>query len=211
MNKELLNTVKSHFENHPYTYEKFLTHDKTNLVLIDELKDSKADLILDVGCGVNPFKQHVPNVIGIDVAYYEEADLCMSIEEAHKHVFKKNSVDVLLALGSINFGDFDNIKKQIGLMIDLVKPGGKMIMRGRGLKSRNNLNLRQYRHHQWSLFNVYDVHDTYSHKVEWIHEPIVETAKSGKNGAPGTPDPDRDMELFVWRWRKRKSVWPISF
>lgn len=41
MNKELLNTVKSHFENHPYTYEKFLTHDKTNLVLIDELKDPK--------------------------------------------------------------------------------------------------------------------------------------------------------------------------
>ena len=204
MNKELLELVADQFEKNPYTKEKFLTHSETNMNLVDELA-AEEGLVIDVGCGINPFKPYVKNLIGLDVAHYPEADLTMSIEEASKKVFTNGCASVIIALGSINFGEFSNIKNQIGIMIDLVKPGGKLIMRGRqgGIGQQRIIrNERAFRHHCWTREEVYEVHNEFKDKVKWIHEPIEETAAAGADGKPGTPHPTKEMKLFVWRWER---------
>lgn len=202
MNRRLLEQVKQQFEEFPYTKEKFLTHSKTNMNLVDELKEIEG-LVIDVGCGINPYKEHVKNLIGLDVAHYPESDLTMSIEEA-SDIFQPGCADCVIALGSVNFGEFDNIMNQIGIMIDLVKPGGKLIIRARQLSERKIVrNQKAFRHHGWTLDEVYQVYEKYKDKVEWIHEPIEETAAAGKIGAPGQADDEAIMRLFVWRWKRK--------
>jgi hypothetical protein len=68
--------------------------------------------VLDVGCGSNPFKGKIKNLIGIDPAF-KEADFKVSLEE-----FKTNQkFDVVFCLGSINFG---NRSKIITFLISIV-------------------------------------------------------------------------------------------
>jgi hypothetical protein len=64
--------------------------------------------LLDVGCGHNPFKQLLPNVIGVDPAM-DEADVRVTIEDFHA----TRKFHVATCLGSINFGDDAVISRQI--------------------------------------------------------------------------------------------------
>jgi len=201
-NEKLLQSVKQQYENFPYSYEKFLSHSLTNENLVEELNSYDANIILDVGCGVNPFKGKVKNLIGLDVADYPAADLIAPIEKA-KDFFLEGSIDVIVALGSINFGTFDNIITQLGIMIDLVKPGGTLILRGRGKNRRSIVrNERAFIHHQWTLDDVYQVTEIYKDKIKLVHDPLHETAAAGKIGSPGQADKEAKMDLWVWRWKK---------
>lgn len=80
--------------------------------------------VLDVGCGANPFKQLLPNVVGIDPAR-DEADVKIAIEE-----FKTDQLfDVAMCLGSINFGDRSDIEPAIQRVVDLLKPTSRIYWR----------------------------------------------------------------------------------
>ena len=47
-------------------------------------------LIIDMGCGTNPYKEHVNNVIGLDVGNYPEADINLSVQEVRDlNIFQK--------------------------------------------------------------------------------------------------------------------------
>ena len=52
--------------------------DKTGLALIDKIKEGET--VIDVGCGANPFKGRIPNLIGIDPAF-DQADVKCGIDE----------------------------------------------------------------------------------------------------------------------------------
>ena len=74
--------------------------------------------VLDVGCGRNPFKFQIPQLVGIDPAF-DEADYKMTLEEyAASHGAQR--FNVAFCLGSINFGDQANIEHQIGLVVRLL-------------------------------------------------------------------------------------------
>lgn len=87
--------------------------------------------VLDVGCGDNPFKKLLKNVVGVDPAF-DQADFKCTIEEfAEKEDFALPIVkfDVATCLGSINFGDVAVIERQIDKVVGCLKPTSRIYWR----------------------------------------------------------------------------------
>lgn len=82
------------------------------------------EYVIDVGCGTNPFKGIIPNLVGIDPAF-NEADIKCSIEQ-----FNTDKLfDVAFCLGSINFGTVDVIENQISKIVSILKPTSRIYWR----------------------------------------------------------------------------------
>jgi hypothetical protein len=87
-------------------------------------KISAGESVLDVGCGQNPFKEFLPNVMGIDPAF-DEADIKCTIEE-----FETDQLfAVATCLGSINFGSEATIRSQVAKVVSLLKPRARIYWR----------------------------------------------------------------------------------
>lgn len=123
---------------------------------IVELANSRnPTLVIDAGCGRNQYKPHIKNLVGFDPNPYQNADFRSSILEAE---FEENSADVVLALGSVQFGTTDNVKANIRKLISWTKPGGLIIMRAtldepgfrRHLENKKQLNEFVVDFHLWS-------------------------------------------------------------
>jgi hypothetical protein len=96
----------------------------SGLKLIDEVNALKPRSVLDIGCGYNEFKGKVDNLIGLD-PYNNRADIKCKITD-----YKTDKkYDVVLALGSINFGSTDKVFSELEHTVELVAPGGKMFFR----------------------------------------------------------------------------------
>jgi len=80
--------------------------------------------VLDVGCGPNPFKGKIKNLIGIDPAF-DAADVKTTIEE----YTTDQKFDIAFCLGSINFGSEEVILRQIGSVVSLLKAQAKIYWR----------------------------------------------------------------------------------
>ncbi len=80
--------------------------------------------ILDIGCGRNLFKSQRPNLIGIDPVTIE-ADLQIAFQDYRT----TEKFDVILCLGSVQFGVIQDIKSQIARMTWLIKQGGRIYWR----------------------------------------------------------------------------------
>lgn len=80
--------------------------------------------VLDVGCGQNPFKSLLPNVLGIDPAF-AEADVRCTIEQFETD----QRFDVATCLGSINFGSQETIETQVAKVVSLLKPRARIYWR----------------------------------------------------------------------------------
>ena len=92
--------------------------------LIDEVNSLKPRAVLDVGCGYNEFKGRIDNLVGID-PYNDKADLQISTLE-----YKTDEkYDVILCLGSVNFGDRDKIVAEVGRCVNLLADNGTMFFR----------------------------------------------------------------------------------
>lgn len=136
---------------------------KTGQQLLDKInalqEQSKDPLeILDVGCGDNGWKEHFgEQLIGID-PFNKNADVQLGIEQfAKERPFA--SWDIVLVLGSINFGDQATIEAQLVSAASLVKPGGKLFLRANpGITHVN-------KHAQWIDF------------FNWTEEYITDVAK----------------------------------
>jgi len=96
----------------------------SGLQLIDEVNDLKPRAVLDVGCGYNEFKGKIHNLIGID-PYNHRADFTFGTLD-----FKTNQkFDVILCLGSVNFGSRDKIIAEVSRCVNLLAEGGTMFFR----------------------------------------------------------------------------------
>lgn len=96
----------------------------SGLKLIDEVNDLDPRSVLDVGCGYNEFKGKISNLTGID-PYNDRADHKLSIMD-----FKPNQkFDVILCLGSINFGSSEKITAEIAKAVLLLEDQGTMFFR----------------------------------------------------------------------------------
>ena len=96
----------------------------SGLALVDEVNNLKPRAVLDVGCGYNEFRGKIDNLTGID-PYNERADLQVSTLEYRTD----QKFDVIMCLGSINFGSRDKILAEIGRCVDLLADGGTMFFR----------------------------------------------------------------------------------
>jgi len=93
--------------------------------LVDEVRALAPGFVVDAGCGYNLFKGKIPNLIGIDIVN-PAADLVCDISEAP---IRTASIDVVLALGSINYGNHQVIVDQLQTVADWLKENGTLIMR----------------------------------------------------------------------------------
>ena len=96
----------------------------SGVALIDEVNSLKPRAVLDGGCGYNEFKGKIDNLVGID-PYNDKADLEVSTLD-----YKTDQkFDVILCLGSVNFGSREKIIAEIGRCVDLLADGGTMFFR----------------------------------------------------------------------------------
>lgn len=209
LKKNYYNKVIKHFTERPYDHDAWLTHELSSENLIKKLNALKPSLIIDAGCGSNPYKGIVPNIIGFDPSPYDNVDLRLSFEEvARKNIFGKNSADAVLALGSINFGDKKTIRDQLRSCITWCKPGGYIICRARPATSVPNdeeLKEKGFVSFQWSEETIINFHDEFSAHVDMYKKPEMELAH-----APWYMYKTREEALthkfpltMVWWWRKK--------
>ena len=92
--------------------------------LIDEVNSLKPRAVLDVGCGYNEFKGRIDNLVGID-PYNDKADLRVSTLDYRTDT----KYDVILCLGSVNFGNRDKIIAEVGRCVNLLAQNGTMFFR----------------------------------------------------------------------------------
>lgn len=97
----------------------------TGWQLVDEINKQNPQAVLDVGCGYHPFKNRIPNLIGID-PYNHAAEYQVDILE---YRVKPGSYDHIIALGSINFNSKEDIKARFSHCVDLLAPGGRFYLR----------------------------------------------------------------------------------
>ena len=79
--------------------------------LVDYVNNQKPRSVLDIGCGYNRFKNKIHNLIGLD-PYNKAADIQLPLEK----ICTSTKYDIILALGSINFGDESVIDNQIDII-----------------------------------------------------------------------------------------------
>ena len=96
----------------------------SGLKLIDEVNNLKPKAVLDVGCGFNEFKGKIHNLTGID-PYNSKADIKVKIADYSPDIL----FDVIICLGSVNFGSTDKIFKELVNIMRLAAPGAKMYFR----------------------------------------------------------------------------------
>lgn len=96
----------------------------SGLTLIDEVNALNPRRVLDVGCGYNEFKGKINNLVGID-PYNRNADIMVKISDYHP----QEKFDVVLALGSINFGSTSKIFSELEHVVGLCNPGAVLFFR----------------------------------------------------------------------------------
>ena len=96
----------------------------SGLALIDEVNSLKPRAVLDVGCGYNEFKGKIDNLIGID-PYNDLADFKTGTLDYKTD----DKFDVILCLGSVNFGNRDKIIAEMEKCVELLADGGTMFFR----------------------------------------------------------------------------------
>jgi len=96
----------------------------SGLTLIDEVNALNPTSVLDAGCGYNEFRGKIDNLIGID-PYNKNADINVSITDYHP----KEKFDVVLALGSINFGSTSKIFSELEHVVKLCHSNATLFFR----------------------------------------------------------------------------------
>ena len=96
----------------------------SGLALIDEVNNLKPRAVLDVGCGYNEFKGKIDNLVGID-PYNDLADF----QVGTLHYKPDTKFDVILCLGSVNFGSRDKIIAEVKRCVELLDDNGILFFR----------------------------------------------------------------------------------
>ena len=96
----------------------------SGLTIIDEVNALKPRTVLDLGCGYNEFKGKISNLVGVD-PYNTKADVQSNILDYHNLVL----FDVIICLGSINFGDVDKIYSELEHAVNLTSLNGLLYFR----------------------------------------------------------------------------------
>jgi hypothetical protein len=133
--------------------------DKTGLSLISKIQPGET--VVDIGCGTNPFKGHIPNLLGIDPAF-DSADIKCTIDEFTTDI----KFDVAFCLGSINFGDVDDIERQIAKITTLLKPRARIYWRcNPGLQDHQNEECKLIPFYSWSIQEHIRLSDLFKFKL----------------------------------------------
>lgn len=96
----------------------------SGLKIIDEVNALNPRRVLDLGCGYNEFKGKIKNLTGVD-PFNDRADVNSTILNYQS----TEKFDIVVCLGSINFGSVDKIYDELEHAIQLTAPGGLLFFR----------------------------------------------------------------------------------
>jgi len=96
----------------------------SGLSIIDQVNAMNPTAVLDAGCGYNEFKGKIQNLTGID-PFNDRADVKTHILDYETDI----KYDVVICLGSINFGSVDKIFQEVQKVVNLTTPGGIIVFR----------------------------------------------------------------------------------
>lgn len=162
--------------------------------IIDEVNAMDTDLVIDAGCGRNVFKGKIKNLVGFDIVDFPNVDFVSSIQDAE---FENESADVVLALGSVQFGNKTDVYEDVAKLVSWVKPGGMLIFRNR--TNSNSVpdyakNRQRFNHHYW--WTKDDINFlSEKHNLSIIGGPHIKEVPCGKENEYTT------LMLF-WKWQK---------
>lgn len=152
-------------------------------------------IVLDVGCGYNRLKGNIPNLIGCDIIN-PKADIIMDMMDLP---FKENSLDCIIALGSINFYSRQHVTDQIRFLYSLLKPNGYMIFRGNpgeyGIVDESKLKL-----YSWAEDAIIEIADEIGFDVLRVEKDYIDLDKF--------PEKYREHKKktsfrYYWEYQKR--------
>ena len=113
-------------------YRRNVVHgkDSSPLLFSINLLDTfdKEAKIVDAGCGGNQYQMHFPNLIAFDFVDYGNQHFVSSILDAD---IDQESQDGVLCLGVLHECPDDYIQANMEKMLSWIKPGGKLVMRGK--------------------------------------------------------------------------------
>jgi len=132
----------------------------SGLALIDEVNSLKPRAVLDVGCGYNEFKGKIDNLIGID-PYNDKADLQVSTLEYRTD----QKFDVIMCLGSVNFGSRDKIIAEMGRCVDLLEDGGTMFFRVNPGVQHNKPEAKWIEFFAWNVPFIIELSEMFNLKI----------------------------------------------
>lgn len=92
--------------------------------LIGKLQASGPIRVLDVGCGDNDYKKHIPGLVGVDIVNRSADVVCDILDFQTEEKF-----DAILCLGSLNFGTEHDIRTRLAHVRSLLKNDGAIYMR----------------------------------------------------------------------------------
>jgi hypothetical protein len=101
------------------------TYQYSGWSLVEEINKHDPKAVLDFGCGYNPFKGRINNLVGID-PYNNCADYMVDILEFK---VEPESFDHIIVFGSLNFNSRDEIDLRFAKLVSFLMPGGKMYFR----------------------------------------------------------------------------------
>ena len=132
----------------------------SGLKLVDEVNALNPRSVLDVGCGYNEFKGKIRNLTGID-PYNDRADYKISIMD-----FRSNEkFDVILCLGSVNFGSQDKITAEIAKTVHLLEEGGTIFFRVNPGVSHDTKESRWIEFFAWNVPFIIELAEKFNLKV----------------------------------------------
>lgn len=127
----------------------------------------KDETILDIGCGYNLFKPHFPFLFGIDPAI-SDADEVVSIEDFNS---VGNQWDVVLCLGSLNFGPRETVEPQVEKAVSLTKKGGRIYWRQNpGVGDHPWVGVDEVQFFPWTFEDNYEWAEKFGckvHDIKW--------------------------------------------
>ena len=132
----------------------------SGLTLIDQINELNPRAVLDVGCGYNEFKGKIHNLIGID-PYNNRADHEIDLMD-----YRPNTkFDIILALGSINFGGRNKIIAEVSKCVNMLEDGGMIFFRVNPGVQHDKPEARWIEFYAWNVTFIIELAEMYNLKV----------------------------------------------
>lgn len=149
--------------------------------LIEKIRPGES--VIDVGCGENLFRGHIPNLVGVDPAF-DQADRKMTLAEfvAQGAIQRFN---VAFCLGSINFGTREDIENEITLLMRLMHTRDSRIYWrcNPGAHDHGNEEFNSIPVYPWTVEDQWELAEKFGYEIrelewdsnnriyaEWVHK-----------------------------------------
>lgn len=161
MDKEF---IKEYFGKHWVSRTNHYTY--SNHSIADKIKPGET--VIDIGCGNNEFKSLIPGLVGIDIVN-PAADIIIDFDEYEPN----EKFDVALSLGSIQYGDEVDIRRQLNKLSDILKPVCRIYWRtNTGVRDHKNDLVNQVPYYPWTIEEHYRFAKDYGFNIEFIAEDL---------------------------------------